>query len=111
MNINELTKGELLYIFNRYYKFLKFYLNHNKTFIEYLKAYCEVESKKHIKEQKHCPVCNSEGIIHAGWDDETAICTNCGSHTETEIGDYYDEGFMDGRYCLQDWNKGKIINL
>ena len=58
--------------------------------------------------EKPCPHCGGTGILKTGYDTEQIICLTCGIRTPIEIGDYYDEGFMDGSYALNDWNKGKV---
>lgn len=55
-----------------------------------------------------CPKCGGMAILVVDYDFEYVICADCGSKTETIIGDYYDEGFMDGSYCIHRWNNGSI---
>ena len=55
-----------------------------------------------------CHHCGGTGILKTGWDTEQIICITCGARTKIEYGDYYDEGFMDGRYVIPQWNKGSI---
>lgn len=43
-----------------------------------------------------------------GYDFEYVICEKCKCKTETEIGDYYDEGYMDGSYVIPRWNAGIV---
>lgn len=52
-----------------------------------------------------CPFCGGEAEARTGYDSEYAICTQCGARTATTVGDYYDEGFMDGTYALAHWNR------
>ncbi|WP_125153651.1 Lar family restriction alleviation protein [Clostridium rectalis] len=58
---------------------------------------------------KQCSKCGGEGILKTTYDTEWVECKNCGIRTEKEVGDYYDEGFMDGSYAIPKWNKGIVI--
>lgn len=55
-----------------------------------------------------CPKCGGNGILKTTYDTEQIVCENCGCHTEKEVGDYYDEGFMDGSYVIPQWNNGQV---
>lgn len=55
-----------------------------------------------------CRKCGGAAVIHTGWDTEYIECSVCGAKTEVYVGDYYDEGFMDGSFAAQWWNDGKI---
>lgn len=55
-----------------------------------------------------CPMCGGKGKLITTYDTEQIICSCCGSKTKKEVGDYYDEGFMDGSYVVKDWNSGII---
>lgn len=58
--------------------------------------------------EEHCKHCGGKGLLKTGYDTEQIICLTCGIRTNIEVGDYYDEGCMDGTYALSDWNKGKV---
>lgn len=55
-----------------------------------------------------CPRCGGKPKLVTGYDFEYVICENCKCKTETEIGDYYDEGYMDGSYVIPRWNAGIV---
>lgn len=59
-------------------------------------------------EIKPCPKCGGKGILKTTYDTEWVECEKCGVKTEIEIGDYYDEGFMNGSYAIPKWNKGQV---
>ena len=43
------------------------------------------------------------------YDEEQLFCPDCGAKTFRYIGDYYDEGFMDGSSCESAWNAGRLF--
>lgn len=51
-----------------------------------------------------CPFCGSEAEVHITYDAEWIECKGCHLKTEAVIGDYYDEGFMDGSIAIKRWN-------
>lgn len=55
-----------------------------------------------------CSHCGGTGVLKTGYDSEQIICLTCGIRTIIEIGDYYDEGFMDGSYVKNDWCHGNV---
>lgn len=58
--------------------------------------------------EKPCIHCNGIGILKTSWDREQIICLTCGICTAIEIGDYYGEAFMDGRYVIPQWETGNV---
>lgn len=61
-----------------------------------------------MKEMNPCPRCGGKPNLVTGYDFEYVICEKCKCKTETEIGDYYDEGYMDGSYVIPRWNAGIV---
>lgn len=72
-----------------------------------LRSFKEFKDNNKIKP---CPICGYKAKLITTYDKEQVICTNCKVRTEIEVGDYYDEGFMDGTYVIPKWNKGDINN-
>lgn len=62
-----------------------------------------------MEELKPCPKCGGKPNLVLGYDFEYVICEKCKCKTETEFGDYYDEGYMDGLYVIPKWNAGVVI--
>lgn len=56
-------------------------------------------------EIKKCCKCGGKGKLITTYDTEQVICESCKVRTNIEMGDYYDEGFMDGSYVIPQWNK------
>lgn len=54
-----------------------------------------------------CPFCGGKAKVHVTYETEFVTCTKCGCRTEVIVGDYYDEGFMDGLQALEKWNTRK----
>ena len=60
-----------------------------------------------MSELKHCK-CGAMPEIIETYDTLQIVCKNCGTSTETVVGDYYDEAFMMvayGQQMIQDWNR------
>lgn len=66
-------------------------------------------SNDDISKLKPCPKCGGEGELDIGYDTEKVVCKQCGAKTRTFVGDYYDEGFMDGDVATAWWNGGEVI--
>ncbi|MDU4953775.1 hypothetical protein HF846_04125 [Clostridium cadaveris] len=66
-------------------------------------------SNDDISKLKPCPKCGGEGELNIGYDTEKVVCKQCGAKTHTFVGDYYDEGFMDGEVATAWWNRGEVI--
>lgn len=66
-------------------------------------------SNDDISKLKPCPKCGGEGELDIGYDTEKVVCKQCGAKTRTFVGDYYDEGFMDGDVATAWWNRGEVI--
>ena len=58
--------------------------------------------------EEPCPHCKGKGVLKIGYDIEQIICLSCGARTIVEVGDYYDEGFMNGSYVKSYWNNGNV---
>ena len=58
--------------------------------------------------EEPCPHCKGKGVLKTGYDTEQIICLTCGIKTIIEIGNYYDEGFMDGTYVKNYWINGNV---
>lgn len=56
-----------------------------------------------------CPFCGGEAKVHVTYETEFVTCTKCGCRTETTVGDYCDEGFMDGSQAIKKWNTRKLM--
>ena len=55
-----------------------------------------------------CQHCKGKGLLKTTYDKEQIICLTCGIRTPIEVGDYYDEAFMDGSYVIPYWKAGKV---
>jgi hypothetical protein len=55
-----------------------------------------------------CPKCGGEPETITTYDTEYVQCKICGHKGEIYVGDYYDEGFMDGTYAIHFWNEEAI---
>lgn len=64
----------------------------------------EKQAIKTSEELKTCPFCGGEAEISTTYDTEWIECAVCHARSPVLVGDYYDEGFMDGRYAAQMWN-------
>ena len=84
------------------------YEDWNKS--RFIKAINNVDNKSEIVKIKPCPICGCKAKLITTYDREQIICTYCKARTEIEIGDYYDEGFMDGSYVIPQWNRGDVNN-
>lgn len=51
-----------------------------------------------------CSNCHVKPYLELAYDWERVTCPVCGANTEY-VGDYYDEGFMDGAEAIGQWNR------
>jgi hypothetical protein len=66
-----------------------------------------ISEKAEGKEMNFCPKCGGRPKLRLGYDTEYVECTKCGFSTEVCVGDYYDEGFMNGDMAIPIWNNIK----